>query len=204
PEPSVKPEPQEYSLDDFGPDDDLGPDGEEYSHYKADPVTEFLEYCALCSNQKELEEAEGGKVTIATIHSAKGLEWPCVFIATCNEGVIPHSRCDDIEEEGRLLYVAMTRSKFLLYCISLKQRDDWGQRRTQTPSRFLSGMEKDVYTTSPPDWNASLRSMLATTINRPIPDEDIDAGGISSQQKKAPGSQSSGIDIRFGVHGSRA
>lgn len=63
-EPTVKAEPNDFDFDGFDfedfENDDFGPDSEEYPEYKADPVTEFLEYCALCSNQKELEEAEGG------------------------------------------------------------------------------------------------------------------------------------------------
>lgn len=64
-------------------------------------------------------------------------------------------------------------------------------------------MPKDVYINTPPEWNASLRTMLATTINRPILDEDIGANSTSSQPQKSSGSQTSGNDIRFGVNGNR-
>lgn len=94
----------------------------------------------------------------------------------------------------------------LLYCISLKQRDIWGQRKSQTPSHFLSGMKKDIYIKKPPEWNRVMRTMLATTINLPITEED--AGDELSLQKKRvsssqPSSQSSASDIRFGVNGNR-
>ncbi|KAI8337373.1 P-loop containing nucleoside triphosphate hydrolase protein [Choanephora cucurbitarum] len=137
-----------------------------------DPVADFLEYCSLCSNQKELEEAEGGKVTIATLHSSKGLEWPCVFIATCNEGVIPHSMAEDVSEEGRLLYVGMTRSKFLLYCVSPIERNSWGRIETESMSGYLRNLDRSLYTTTVPDWDDSVRAMLATTIDKPIPPPD--------------------------------
>ncbi|KAK6527100.1 hypothetical protein TWF281_010292 [Arthrobotrys megalospora] len=79
----------------------------------------FLANAALAS-VKEGPEAEGsgdgsGVLTISTIHNAKGLEWPIVFIPGCYNGSIPHSRADDHDEERRLLYVAMTRAQALLY-----------------------------------------------------------------------------------------
>ncbi|KAK6333164.1 hypothetical protein TWF718_010987 [Orbilia javanica] len=79
----------------------------------------FLATAALAS-VKEGPEATGngdgaGVLTISTIHNAKGLEWPIVFIPGCYTGSIPHSRSDDHDEERRLLYVAMTRAQALLY-----------------------------------------------------------------------------------------
>lgn len=79
----------------------------------------FLATAALAS-VKEGPEAVGngdgsGLLTISTIHNAKGLEWPIVFIPGCYNGSIPHSRSDDHDEERRLLYVAMTRAQALLY-----------------------------------------------------------------------------------------
>lgn len=61
------------------------------------------------------EKQKHGQITISTIHAAKGLEWPVVFIPAVYEGSIPHSRSDDTDEERRLLYVAMTRAQALLY-----------------------------------------------------------------------------------------
>lgn len=76
----------------------------------------FLSNTAL-SNELVDGEQKGiqGQVTISTIHAAKGLEWPVVFIPAVYEGCIPHSRSDDTDEERRLLYVAMTRAEVLLY-----------------------------------------------------------------------------------------
>ncbi|KAG4065602.1 hypothetical protein HA402_012592 [Bradysia odoriphaga] len=136
-------------------------------------VSEFLEYCDLCSDQKELEEAEGGKVVIATLHASKGLEWPCVFIATCNEDVIPHKMSDSVDEECRLLYVGMTRSKFLLYCLSPRERISWGGSVQEPPSRFLNNMDKSLYNRKPHEWDNSMRFMLGKTIGRDVVDETI-------------------------------
>ncbi|KAK5172097.1 ATP-dependent DNA helicase srs2 [Saxophila tyrrhenica] len=83
-----------------------------------DILSIFLANIALTSSA-ETKQAEGAEpvqqVTISTIHSAKGLEWPVVFIPACYEGSIPHSRSDDNDEERRLLYVGMTRAQALLY-----------------------------------------------------------------------------------------
>lgn len=75
----------------------------------------FLSNTALSDVPEDEEKKKEGQVTISTIHAAKGLEWPVVFIPAVYEGSIPHSRSDDTDEERRLLYVAMTRAQALLY-----------------------------------------------------------------------------------------
>ncbi|KAL1297908.1 hypothetical protein AAFC00_006423 [Neodothiora populina] len=84
-----------------------------------DALTLFLANIALSNEvqQKTDEQAEQTQqhVTISTIHAAKGLEWPVVFIPACYQGHIPHSRSEDTDEERRLLYVGMTRAQGLLY-----------------------------------------------------------------------------------------
>ncbi|KAF8253807.1 P-loop containing nucleoside triphosphate hydrolase protein [Wilcoxina mikolae CBS 423.85] len=65
--------------------------------------------------QHETQEEKVAEITISTIHAAKGLEWPVVFVPAVYEGSIPHSRAEDVDEERRLLYVAMTRAQALLY-----------------------------------------------------------------------------------------
>ena len=84
-------------------------------------LSRFLSNVALATEiQREDESDENGstrqaKVTISTIHAAKGLEWPVIFIPSAYEGSIPHSRAEDTDEERRLLYVAMTRAQAMLY-----------------------------------------------------------------------------------------
>ena len=84
-------------------------------------LSKFLANVALATEiQREDESDEGSstpqsRVTISTIHAAKGLEWPVVFIPSAYEGSIPHCRAEDTDEERRLLYVAMTRAQALLY-----------------------------------------------------------------------------------------
>ncbi|EKD15854.1 ATP-dependent DNA helicase pcrA [Drepanopeziza brunnea f. sp. 'multigermtubi' MB_m1] len=83
----------------------------------ADTLSRFLANVALASEVKpeDAETATITRITISTIHAAKGLEWPVVFIPAAYQGSIPHSRAEDTNEERRLLYVAMTRAKALLY-----------------------------------------------------------------------------------------
>ncbi len=104
-------------------------------------LAKFLANVALASElQKEEEDMEGAgvlqaQVTISTIHAAKGLEWPVVFVPSAYEGCIPHSRAEDTDEERRLLYVAMTRAQALLY-ISCPTKNS--QREETVLSPFLS------------------------------------------------------------------
>ena len=82
-----------------------------------DLLARFLANISLASDKQSDDKDGDGKplVTISTIHAAKGLEWPVVFIPAVYQGSIPHMRSDDAAEERRLLYVAMTRAKALLY-----------------------------------------------------------------------------------------
>ncbi|KAG6158543.1 hypothetical protein E4U37_005609 [Claviceps purpurea] len=82
-----------------------------------DILGRFLANIALASDAQsdDKQQDKTCQVTISTIHAAKGLEWPVVFVPSVYEGSIPHSRADDMDEERRLLYVAMTRAKALLY-----------------------------------------------------------------------------------------
>lgn len=84
-------------------------------------LSKFLANVALATELQRDEKTDNGEivpqiqVTISTIHAAKGLEWPVVYIPSAYEGCIPHSRAEDTDEERRLLYVAMTRAQALLY-----------------------------------------------------------------------------------------
>jgi DNA helicase-2/ATP-dependent DNA helicase PcrA len=98
-------------------------------------LSRFLANVALATElQRDDANTEGDfvphpQVTISTIHAAKGLEWPVVFIPSAYEGSIPHSRAEDTDEERRLLYVAMTRAQALLYL-------SWPMRNSQK-GKFL-------------------------------------------------------------------
>ena len=101
---------------------------------------EFLQQVALVSDLDGMEDV-ANNVTLMTLHSAKGLEFPIVFLAGCDEGVFPHQRTFNIpkemEEERRLMYVGVTRAEEKLYLTSAKRRQMWGEYKYYNPSRFI-------------------------------------------------------------------
>jgi DNA helicase II / ATP-dependent DNA helicase PcrA len=111
---------------------------------EADParepsLAEFLEQVALISDADERSDDEG-LVTLMTLHNAKGLEYPIVFMIGCEEGVFPHSRALDeggLEEERRLCYVGITRAQRDLYLTYARTRNVFGARSFGAPSRFI-------------------------------------------------------------------
>jgi DNA helicase-2/ATP-dependent DNA helicase PcrA len=101
---------------------------------------EFLQGVALVADADTREDDEG-LVTLMTLHNAKGLEYPIVFMIGCEEGVFPHSRALDeggLEEERRLCYVGITRAERDLYITSARSRTVFGARNFGAPSRFIS------------------------------------------------------------------
>ena len=88
-------------------------------------------------------------VTLMTLHNAKGLEYPVVFIIGCEEGVFPHSRSIDegnLEEERRLCYVGITRAESRLYLTYTQTRSLFGSRSYNMPSRFLDELPAELVT----------------------------------------------------------
>ncbi|MDD2573371.1 MAG: DNA helicase PcrA [Bacillota bacterium] len=113
--------------------------GFEESHEGESTLLEFLERVALVSETDNLDEGEG--VTLMTLHSAKGLEFPVVFVTGMEDGVFPLSRAidepEELEEERRLCYVGMTRAKEVLYLTRAELRTLYGQTHENPPSKFL-------------------------------------------------------------------
>jgi DNA helicase-2/ATP-dependent DNA helicase PcrA len=119
---------------------------EEFTRTDAEPTLEgFLDGVALVSDVDELKDAEG-RVTLMTLHSAKGLEFPAVFMTGLEEGVFPHARSmgdpDEIEEERRLCYVGVTRARERLTLSWALHRRIHGYGVGE-PSRFLREMPED-------------------------------------------------------------
>ncbi len=104
----------------------------------------FLEQVALVADSDEIPEGEdhGGVITLMTLHTAKGLEFPTVFLTGMEDGIFPHSRTlgerDELEEERRLAYVGLTRAQERLYLTRAEYRSAWGAPNYNPPSRFLS------------------------------------------------------------------
>ncbi len=105
-----------------------------------DALDRLLEETALVADQDSYE-GDADAVTLITLHAAKGLEFPIVFIAGLEEGLFPHSRALDdekeLEEERRLAYVGITRAKRRLYLSHAWRRATWGMGQAAVPSRFL-------------------------------------------------------------------
>ncbi|MFD7235354.1 DNA helicase PcrA [Streptomyces syringium] len=107
-------------------------------------LAEFLEKVALVADSDQIpdEDTEGtGVITLMTLHTAKGLEFPCVFLTGMEDGVFPHMRAlgqtKELEEERRLAYVGITRARERLYLTRASMRSAWGQPAYNPPSRFL-------------------------------------------------------------------
>ena len=102
---------------------------------------EFLAQVSLVSDLDNLETVSNN-VTLMTLHSAKGLEFPIVFMAGLDEGIFPSQRSiqekSGLEEERRLMYVGVTRAEEKLYITSSKRRQMWGEYKYYNPSRFVS------------------------------------------------------------------
>jgi len=106
----------------------------------------FLEQVALVADTDQIRD-DSGVVTLMSLHSAKGLEYPVVLIIGCEEGVFPHSRALDeggLEEERRLAYVGITRAMRSLYLTSARTRNVFGARTYGIPSRFLAEIPGDL------------------------------------------------------------
>lgn len=115
------------------------------------PLSLFLQEVSLVSDQDQVDET-GGAVTLLTLHAAKGLEFPIVFIAGMEEGILPHSRSieshdeEDMAEERRLCYVGITRAMRRLYLLHAYRRTVWGGSELQEPSRFLDEIPPELLT----------------------------------------------------------
>ncbi len=114
-------------------------------------VPEFLERVALVADSDQIPDPDdegGGVVTLMTLHTAKGLEFPVVFLTGLEEGVFPHQRTlgdrKELEEERRLAYVGLTRAQRRLYVSRAMVRSAWGAPSYNAPSRFLDELPGDL------------------------------------------------------------
>jgi len=119
----------------------------EGSHSGLSGLKTFLDQIALVTSGDEHDKTARG-VTLMTLHSAKGLEFPVVFLAGMEEGLFPHSRSltkpREMEEERRLCYVGMTRAKERLYLLSATQRRLYGTTHWNNPSRFIKDLPENL------------------------------------------------------------
>ncbi|MGN6524022.1 MAG: 3'-5' exonuclease, partial [Actinomycetes bacterium] len=125
---------------------------------EADPegtLTDFLERTALVADADQVPDQDEGVVTLMTLHTAKGLEFPVVFLTGMEDGVFPHQRSlsdtTQLEEERRLAYVGVTRARQRLYLTRSLVRSAWGAPQWWPASRFLEDIPGDLIV-----WNGAV------------------------------------------------
>ena len=127
------------ALDD-APDDEDVPD--------TGVLAQFLERVSLVADTDEIPEHTAGLVTLMTLHTAKGLEFPVVFVTGWEDGMFPHMRAlgdpAELSEERRLAYVGITRARQRLYVSRAKVRSSWGQPMLNPESRFLREIPQEL------------------------------------------------------------
>jgi len=160
---------------------------------EADPAREpsladFLEQVALISDADDRSDDQG-LITLMTLHNAKGLEYPIVFMIGCEEGVFPHSRAldeGDLEEERRLCYVGITRAQRDLYLTYARTRNVFGARSFGAPSRFI-GEIPDSLTDRDQQQPRGLAGIRARAMTwSPAPSAGSSGGGGPSWDADAP------------------
>ncbi|CAN5687857.1 DNA helicase PcrA [soil metagenome] len=145
----------------------------EYDESSTEPsLTDWLERVALITDT-DLTSGEETGVTFMTMHNAKGLEYPIVFMVGMEEGVFPHMRSlgepDQLEEERRLCYVGITRAEERLYLLNAWSRSLWGGVNYNPPSRFLAEIPEDLLHRAERDESASRSSPGSATSKREDP-----------------------------------
>ena len=175
-----------------------------------DPMLEFLAHTALESGDEQAAEAEDA-VNLMTLHAAKGLEFPVVFLCGLEEGLFPHQRSiedsSQLEEERRLCYVGMTRAKHLLYLAHAESRRLRGSEYFATPSRFLHEL--------PLEHVEDVRLGRSATPGRRAPQsaslgwskaasQSEGPGGIKLGQRVAHKKFGEGVVMKFEGHGNHA
>ena len=118
-----------------------------YSENFADDFDAFLKFTVLGSGV-DISDFSLERVNLLTLHSAKGLEFDCVFIAGCEDGILPYSLFEDkncdIDEERRLFYVGMTRARNQLYLTHAQSRFLYGKSYVQKRSPFITAIEQEL------------------------------------------------------------
>ena len=139
----------------------------------------FLETTALVADSDQLPGVgdDSGKVTLMTLHTAKGLEYPVVFLTGMEQGTFPHSRsledATELQEERRLAYVGVTRAKQRLYLTRSAVRAQWGQSNEMLPSQFLDDIPENLL-----DWKRKEAGFERMHSGWGLGDDDEEFGGF--------------------------
>ena len=182
----------------------------------------FLERVALVADSDQIPDGEdhGGVITLMTLHTAKGLEFPTVFLTGMEDGIFPHNRTlgerDELEEERRLAYVGLTRAQKRLYLTRAEYRSAWGAPSYNPASRFLDEIpdnliewrqrtfaSKPKFTQSAPPPRATGKK-TTTTISLSIGDRVAhDTFGLGTVVKLAGEGDRTEATINFGALGEK-
>lgn len=154
---------------------------------------QFLEDISLMSDPDTIRE-EQDAVTLITLHAAKGLEYPVVFIVGMDEGILPHSRSledeNQLEEERRLAYVGITRAKQRLYMVYAFRRTLYGMTQMNGPSRFISDVPPDLVTGRDP--GTAFQPVLFGNKRQTVPESGFSADDILSNRSSIYGAGKAG------------
>ncbi|MSW16391.1 MAG: ATP-dependent DNA helicase PcrA, partial [Actinobacteria bacterium] len=168
---------------------------EEYEESEVDEgeiisLAGFLEDVALVADSDQIPDGaeHGGVVTLMTLHTAKGLEFPTVFLTGMEEGIFPHSRSlgekKELEEERRLAYVGLTRARRQLYLSRAEYRSAWGAPNYNPASRFLDEIPEEII-----KWNQTPEKTFTTSRTKKF---------ISSPPPKPTGKKAVVMDLNPG------
>src|SRR5690349_12807091 len=147
-------------------------------------LAQFLERVSLVADADEIPEEGSGVVTMMTLHTAKGLEFPVVFVTGWEDGMFPHMRAlgdpTELSEERRLAYVGITRARQRLYLSRAKVRSSWGQPMLNPESRFLREIPQELIdwrrTDPAPSFSAPVSGAGRFGTPRPSPMRSAGAG----------------------------
>ncbi|MEO5833754.1 MAG: DNA helicase PcrA [Nakamurella sp.] len=156
-------------------------------------LSAVLEQLSLVADADQIPDSDAGVVTLMTLHTAKGLEFPVVFLTGWEDGLFPHMRAltdeKELAEERRLAYVGITRSQQRLYISRAAMRSQWGQPGANPPSRFLDDIPPELM-----DWRRLIESQ-ETDWTRSAP---VNAGRFGDRPGRTFGGESAQSRIAAG------
>jgi DNA helicase-2/ATP-dependent DNA helicase PcrA len=166
---------------------------------EVDDLDRFLEEVSLVSDADEVD-GDDSRVVLMTLHTAKGLEFPVVFVVGMEDGVFPHLRSlgepDEMEEERRLAYVGITRARERLYVSHAWCRSLWGQTQYNPPSRFLKEIPEMLVRTAEGGHRTLTRR--STSTNYSMRDDIVEAAIRTGRTTPTKGTGAEALDLRTG------
>ncbi len=166
------------------------------AQYEQDPANEdktlagFLDRVSLISDVDDYDD-KSNRVSLMTLHCAKGLEFPIVFLVGMEDGLFPHHRrgevAEDLEEERRLCYVGMTRAKEKLYLTNAERRRVFGSERYNYPSRFIEEIPQDLLTRRAGDGAMTFQGDKGMDGTRYLDYSDSQIGEVSAELGESHG-----------------